>query len=390
MNHSAEPTGTVEPAPEPGTAPRPLQSVLEFLETEIERTRERPRRLPTIRDVALHLQVSPRTVQKAFRQLASEGRIESATGRGSFTVPPAKQTGRQLLVALSIEFDQDDTVNAWAYTIYGAILQAALTSGRNALFTTVEETLRHSRTSTVDGFILLPDRVGIRERLRQQQPQAPAVFLNPSSFAATANFISPDYYRVGFTLGHAWKRCGKKRIVFMHHPSLESSASGQLLISGLISGLGWTCNDLEYLHIVEAANLIPEAGYEAMRDFLRQQKRAPDAVFCKGDFIALGALRALEEAGCSSPAEVSVVGGSGLDLSETESPQLTRCRQPFQQLGEALFAMLVARIEQGGAPQPGRFLPTPFIGGATTTARENEFLLEPEKAAAPPVITPAP
>lgn len=383
MNQESKPSASRASGQEPEASPRPRQSVLAFLEAEIERTTEKPRRLPTIRDLALHLQVSPRTVQKVFRQLAAEGRIHSTTGRGSFTVPPGKQTGQQLLIALSMELDQDDAVNAWAYTIYGALLQAALTSGRNALFTTVEETLKASRTSALDGIILLPDTIGLHERLRQEHPKAPTVYLNPPVVASTANFVSPDYYRVGFNLGEVWKKCGKKRIVFMHHPSLAGSASGQLLINGLIGGLGWTCHQLDYLHTVDVAGISPKASYEAMRDFLRRQPRRPDAVFCKGDFLALGALPALEEAGLSSPDNVSVVGGSGLDLSETDCPQLTRCRQPFQQLGEALFDMLIARIEQNGAPQPGRFLPTPFIGGATTTALENSLLLEPERSAAP-------
>lgn len=379
------------PSPEETDPPlRPLEKTLRFLEAEVNAGGATPKRLPTIREVASRLKVSPRTVQKAFHLFSREGQIESVTGRGTFTVPRPNQVpgGPQLQIGLNIDFDHYDPVNTWANTIYGAILQASLASGRNAVFTSVESALGQ-RQAPMDGFILLPDAMEISERLRREQPATPAVFLNPPVIGATANFVSPDYNRLGLHLGRTWSKCARKRILFMHHPALAISASGQLLLSGLISGLAKTYNDLEYLHLLEAGNFTPEAGYDTMREFLRQGRPRPDAIFCKGDFLALGAIKALEEEGCRVPAEVSVIGGSGLDLSEAEWPQLTRCRQPFQQLGDALFEMLLLRIEQGGAPQPGRFLPAPFIGGATTTEAENNLLFQPENFSAPSTTTSA-
>lgn len=362
---------------------RPLQRVLDFLENQIGQGGGTPQRLPTIRSIADELDVSPRTVQKGFHQMAETGRIKSVVGRGTFTVPDFSADNgrdRSLRIGLNIELDRFDPVNAWAYTIYGAILQASLASGQNAVFCTVEEGLRNPDTP-VDGFILLPDATELRPRLKQQRPQAPAVFLNPPALTRTSDFVSPDYNRIGRMLGETWRKCGKKRIVFMHHPGLAVSASGQLVLSGLFAGLAEVHGSLEYLHLIEAENITTGAGHEAMSAFLRGKRRAPDAVFCKGDFLALGALRALADAGRSLPDDVSVIGGSGLDLSETDAPQLTRCRQPFQQLGAELFDMLVTRIEQDGAHLPGRYLPVPFIGGATTTAEENERLLATREAA---------
>lgn len=362
---------------------RPSQRVLDYLREKIEEAGADPQRLPTIRSIAKELDVSPRTVQKAFHRMAAENRIESVTGRGTFTVPAREKRseGRTLRIALNIELDSFDPVNAWAYTIYGSILQAALVSGRNAVFCSVDEGLREEG-APVDGFILLPDAMEIAARLKRVRPGVPAVSLNPLCLTETANFVSPDYNRVGRNLGEAWRNCGKKRIVFMHHPSLANSASGQLVLSGILAGLADAHADLDFLDPLEAENFTTESGFEAMRGFLRRKGRqAPDAVFCKGDFLALGALQALREAGCAAPEDVSVIGGSGLDLSETDWPQLTRCRQPFQQLGEALFAMLVARIDNNGANLPGRYLPAPFIGGATSGPGENELLLAGREAA---------
>ncbi len=68
-----------------------------------------------------------------YALLATKGQIKSTIGRGSFTVPQPNHSERQFLLALNIDLDHCDMTNAWAYTIYGAIPQAALTSGRNVI-----------------------------------------------------------------------------------------------------------------------------------------------------------------------------------------------------------------------------------------------------------------
>ncbi|MBI4025526.1 MAG: substrate-binding domain-containing protein [Verrucomicrobia bacterium] len=101
---------------------------------------------------------------------------------------------------------------------------------------------------------------------------------------------------------------------------------------------------------------------------------APDAIYCAGDLLALGAVRALRERGLRVPKDVSVVGAAGVDLSGTLCPRLTATRQPLEQIGEELLAMLCQRIEQGGAAVTGRILPMPFTGGGTTRPEENVLL----------------
>ncbi|MBI4023592.1 MAG: substrate-binding domain-containing protein, partial [Verrucomicrobia bacterium] len=74
------------------------------------------------------------------------------------------------------------------------------------------------------------------------------------------------------------------------------------------------------------------------------------------------------------PEDVGVVGGTGLDLSETACPMLTRVRQPLEEMGEALARMLSERIRRKAESLPGVILPTRFIGGVTTLPVENEEL----------------
>jgi len=44
-------------------------------------------RLPSVRELAGSLAINPNTIQRAYRELESEGFIYSVTGRGSFVAP---------------------------------------------------------------------------------------------------------------------------------------------------------------------------------------------------------------------------------------------------------------------------------------------------------------
>lgn len=44
-------------------------------------------KLPSIREVASKLAINPNTIQRAYRELESEGYIYTITGRGSFAAP---------------------------------------------------------------------------------------------------------------------------------------------------------------------------------------------------------------------------------------------------------------------------------------------------------------
>jgi DNA-binding LacI/PurR family transcriptional regulator len=96
-----------------------------------------------------------------------------------------------------------------------------------------------------------------------------------------------------------------------------------------------------------------------------------------GDFLALGVVRAACEKGIQIPDEMSVVGGSGIDLSHSHYPCLTRTVQPLDKIGEAALDMVCQRLGKKGngtSSVAGRIFPTPWIGGETTRPEENELL----------------
>jgi DNA-binding LacI/PurR family transcriptional regulator len=105
-------------------------------------------------------------------------------------------------------------------------------------------------------------------------------------------------------------------------------------------------------------------GYRGMRQLLTLARR-PTAVFCFDDRAALGALRAIREAGLSAPGNVSVVGFDDLDLCEYMVPPLTTVRQPRFDLGYEGMK-LFTQIDAGGRPEHPLVLTPELIVRAST------------------------
>ncbi|MDG4831348.1 LacI family DNA-binding transcriptional regulator [Solwaraspora sp. WMMD1047] len=71
------------------------------------------------------------------------------------------------------------------------------------------------------------------------------------------------------------------------------------------------------------------------------------AIFCGNDQIALGALRALHEAGRRVPEQVSVVGFDDVPESPFYLPPLTTVRQDFVELGRRSLDLLLGQLSTG-------------------------------------------
>lgn len=95
--------------------------------------------------------------------------------------------------------------------------------------------------------------------------------------------------------------------------------------------------------LFEACNLSPEDGYEACKRLLARNEPFT-AIFCANDSIALGAMKALREAGCRVPEDVSLIGFDDIDMVEHLTPALTTVRVDKEALGAVGVRSLLARI----------------------------------------------
>jgi LacI family transcriptional regulator len=116
--------------------------------------------------------------------------------------------------------------------------------------------------------------------------------------------------------------------------------------------------ELVYKEAMTAAGLKPriltlpagdrESAYLGLTKWLKSHKS--DAVFCRNDSLALGCLKALNEAGIQTPAETAVVGCDGSPDSNYTLPTLSTLVVPFESACEAAWQMLRDRLANPDSP----------------------------------------
>jgi LacI family transcriptional regulator len=88
-----------------------------------------------------------------------------------------------------------------------------------------------------------------------------------------------------------------------------------------------------------------QSGMEITHSILKMDPR-PTAIFALNDLMALGALRAAAEAGCSVPKDLAVIGYDDLELAQYTNPPLTTISQPKKEIGVQAVHLLVDRMSR--------------------------------------------
>lgn len=125
-----------------------------------------------------------------------------------------------------------------------------------------------------------------------------------------------------------------------------------------------------YKDALKARGLVPDAslivegdftesgGYEAMQRLLKQN---PNAVFVASDAMAVGALRALRDAGKKVPDEIALIGFDDLPVAARTDPPLTTVRQPIQRAGFVAAETLIDLLSDKEKAPRHLILPTELV-----------------------------
>ncbi len=93
----------------------------------------------------------------------------------------------------------------------------------------------------------------------------------------------------------------------------------------------------------------------------------PTAVVCGSDPVAMQVLMVCHETGIKVPDDLSVIGFAGLDYTFFSSPPLTTISQPFIEMGEKAFDLLLHHIK-GGSKVSDVELATSLVVRSSTCA----------------------
>lgn len=161
----------------------------------------------------------------------------------------------------------------------------------------------------------------------------------PAKDAEQVSYVTVDNIAAAMTAVQHLISLGRRRIVHL---------SGQIMIQDAADRLEGYRRALEQGGLpiddtlIYVGNFSIEHGYESMKTMLVHK---PDAVFCAGDQIAVGAMRAIQEAGLKIPDDIAVVGFDDLDVATQVNPSLTTVRHHIQTVGSTAAQLLIDQIE---------------------------------------------
>lgn len=378
-------------APSADSLPTRLRAsdrVRHYLENQLSSSRGNDEiKLPPVRDLSRHLRVSTATIYHIFKDFAKEGRLHTAAGGGSYLLAkPAKPDQRPRCIGVSWPIVANPT--SWGHLINHAIIQAAMKwrSRLNlrpipveAFETKTHQDLLANEIDEIDALIFISRTREFAEseddliNLYESRGKPVVRFGSPGITAAT-NFVAIDNFTAASQVAFAWAKNGRRRIAYLMRESLNATTSTLFAHIGLQSGAARGGLETGFVRPIFAPGVEEESGYQKIKQLLKSGEEKPDAIYCFGGFLALGAVRALKETGLRVPGDVSVVGGGGRDLTGTHFPDLTRLAVSYEAIGESIIEMMIERLDHPQRSVPGAYIPLKGTGGESTTPGENACL----------------
>jgi len=331
----------------------------------------------TLSDIAKDLNISVVTVSKALR---NKGRISART-RNRVLKRAKELDYRPNWVARSLVTRRTYTIglllpdftHPFFADIAKTIAETVRPRGYHVIISYFEEDPDLERVEAdsllarrVDGLILAssqsPDRLELFEELRTRK--VPLVLIDRPMEGVRASFVGVDNEAVGRLATTHLIEQGCRRIAHLRGPQIGLAAKR---LNGYLASLKKNRLTAPKGYVVDAG-FQDHSGYLAMKQLLTVNP-VPDGVFCYNDPVAIGAMKALREAGLKVPEDVAVVGAGNVHYSDALAVPLTTIDQKTREIGARAAELLLGQIGSKRTPRPEKILIVPELVPRKSTER---------------------
>jgi len=344
---------------------------------ELKARRDAPVRL---KDIARDLDLSTVTISKVLRGHSDIGeetrkrvlkRMEELNYQPNFAAR-ALITGRTWTIGLVVP----DLLHPFFAQIAKALSAGIRGQGYSLMITSSEEDPELERQEIeqllarrVDAIVIASAQWTVESFRRIEERRIPYILIDRKFLGLAANFVGVDDEAVGLlATGHLIAQ-GCQRVAHIRGPE-TSTALGRL--EGYKRALG-----------AHGLTALPECivpigasgddrgepgGYEAAKKLLSLD-RPPDGIFCFNDPIALGAMRAILDAGLRIPEDIAVVGCGNVLYSDFLRVPLTSIDQDSAAIGRHAAELALSLVGAQGPERPRTELVTPKLVVRASTMR---------------------
>jgi LacI family transcriptional regulator len=325
--------------------------------------------MTTIYDVAKKAGVAPITVSRVINQTGyisadKRQRVEAAVAELGY-VPNRLASSLRSRRTNTLALVLSDITNPFFTNLARGVEDTASDAGFTVIFCNTDESEAEEQKyldvllqKRVDGILLVPAR-GNPDTLRMLQHNGtPVVVLDRRIPHAQADVVRGDSEGGAYQLVRLLLGLGHRCIAMLTGPKNVSTSADR--VAGYRRALS-EAGLAKRQQMVFFGDFRQASGYQMAQQALAAQPR-PTALVAANNFITIGALKALQDAGLRVPEDMALVGFDDLPLAMVAFPFFTVATQPSYEMGQTGTRLLLERLENPAArPYKEIILPTEVI-----------------------------
>jgi LacI family transcriptional regulator len=309
--------------------------------------------MPTIRDVAKLAGVAPITVSRVINNSgyisqATREKVEAAIDELGY-VPNMLGPSLRFKQTMTLAMVVTDITNPFWTTVTRGVEDVAQANGYSTILCNTDESedkqdqyLQMLLRRRIDGILLVPTSTSPDPIQSIQKQGIPVVVIDRKiSDLVEVDVVRTDSEQGAYQLTQHLISLGHRHIIVLAGPQKVSTTVDR--VAGF--SRAFAENDLELCdaHVLWG-NFSQESGYEMTKDALTQHPK-PTAIFASNNFLALGAMRALQEQELKIPDDIAVVTFDDIPQVFNINPSITAANQPAREIGKQAAQLLLERIK---------------------------------------------
>jgi LacI family transcriptional regulator len=200
--------------------------------------------------------------------------------------------------------------------------------------------LRLLRSKRVDGMIIYPVQEDNRYIQELTASPVPFVFVGRHTDALDCDYVMNDNIHGAYLAVDHLIQKGHKKITYIC--AKPAASSGKERIAGCKKAINESGLSSSALNVMTCKPNI-ESCHQTVKELIAKNDNST-AIFVWDDKLAIGALRAIFEAGLGIPKDIALVGYNDTEIARHLFPPLTTIRHASYQIGEIAAKILLDRL----------------------------------------------
>lgn len=308
-------------------------------------------RFYTEKEIMARYKVSSVTVARALREMTESGYFERRRKLGTFVLgrtPAPGMRGEVMVRPLFINrtgLEKDGSTGTdQSWFVVEEIRRGIINSYPGMVkIVDLPDILAEAEKDPDLLAVLFPSRIENYDRIPKEKIRSFVKIFLPPQTGEPCNCICPEYMTGVIDAVFHLVQLGHRRIAYI----------GTLGIKKRYAAYRIALESNELAPVPELIRrgddlLAYRGGADAMKELLAlPEDRRPTAVFCATDKHAIGAVRAVTEAGLRVPEDISVVGFDDIEEARDAVVPLSTVHVPYFEIGKMAVELLLDKLRQG-------------------------------------------